>query len=240
VGVIVLVLFVVMVLRLWSLQVIDAKTYAAAVNANQIRTVSVPPPRGLIVDRKNTVLVGNKVETEIVLSRDEATQDPSVIGKVAALVGETPAQVKAAITDKQYSPYEPVPVLLNARRQPSSISTLIPATTPGSPSSRSPSAHIPNGDRQGNSGHHVLGYVGAITATFLKDHPTRGTHSRVRSARPGSSPSTSSTSRASQAPRGWRSTPGDVVGPSASHRPPRATRWCSTSQSASKRPPSAP
>ena len=51
VGIVVLLLFGVMILRLWGLQVVDQKNYAAAVNANQIRTVPVPAPRGEIVDR---------------------------------------------------------------------------------------------------------------------------------------------------------------------------------------------
>ena len=110
VGVIVLVLFGVLVLRLWTLQVVEGKTYAAAVTRNQVRVVSIPPPRGDIVDRNGTVLVSNTPQEEILLSQTEATQHPAIIGMVAALVGETPAQVKAALNNKQYSPYEPIPV----------------------------------------------------------------------------------------------------------------------------------
>ena len=58
VGVVVLVLFGVLVLRLWTLQVVDGKSYAAAVTRNQVRVVSVAAPRGEIVDRNDTVLVG--------------------------------------------------------------------------------------------------------------------------------------------------------------------------------------
>ena len=46
VGVVVLVLFLVLVLRLWTLQIIDGKSYAAAVTRNQVRVVSVAAPRG--------------------------------------------------------------------------------------------------------------------------------------------------------------------------------------------------
>src|ERR1019366_7152858 len=110
VGVGVLVLFLVLVLRLWTLQIIDGKSYAAAVNRNQVRVVQVTAPRGEIVDRAGTVLVSNTPEQEILLSRVTAAQDPSIIGKVAALIGQTPAQVQAAVKNERYSPYEPVPV----------------------------------------------------------------------------------------------------------------------------------
>lgn len=114
VGIVVLVLFLVLALRLWSLQVIDGKTYAAAVTRNQVRVVSVPAPRGEIVDRNGTVLAGNVPQQQISLLRVTASQDPAIIGKVAALVGESPNVVKKAIANSQYSQYEPVPVLNDA------------------------------------------------------------------------------------------------------------------------------
>ena len=46
VGVVVLLLFGVLVLRLWTLQVVEGKSYAAAVTRNQVRVVSVAAPRG--------------------------------------------------------------------------------------------------------------------------------------------------------------------------------------------------
>ena len=61
------VLFGVLVLRLWTLQVVEGKSYAAAVTRNQVRVVSVPAPRGEIVDRNGTVLVSNDSQEEILL-----------------------------------------------------------------------------------------------------------------------------------------------------------------------------
>jgi penicillin-binding protein 2 len=108
---VVLALFLVLVLRLWTLQVVDARSYAAAVTSNEVRVVSVPAPRGEIVDRNDTVLAGDEVQQEIVLSRAAALDDPGIVGDVAGLVGETPKQITQAIADSQYSQYEPVPVL---------------------------------------------------------------------------------------------------------------------------------
>ena len=56
VGIVVLLLFGVLKLRLWTLQVVEGKSYAAAVTWNQVRVVSVAAPRGEIVDRNSTVL----------------------------------------------------------------------------------------------------------------------------------------------------------------------------------------
>lgn len=171
VGLIVLVLFGVMVLRLWTLQVIDAKSYAAAVTANQIRVVDVPAPRGEIVDRNNTVLVTNVVQYQIVLSRGEAAQHPAVIGQVAALVGQTPAQVEASINDPRFSPYEPVPVLTNA---PSSTVQYLQehlADYPGVSVEEVTQRVYPQTDQAGQPvAPHILGYVGDITGQELAAH----------------------------------------------------------------------
>jgi penicillin-binding protein 2 len=171
VGLIVLVLFVVLVLRLWSLQILHTKTYTRAVTANRVRVVTVPAPRGLIVDRKDTVLAGDKTGNEIVLSRQEAAQHPSVIGKVAALVTETPAQVQAAITDQQYSPYEPVPILLTAPTATVQYLDNHQSEYPGVSVTQVSQRDYPQG---GTTAAQVLGYVGAITATELKAHPNDG------------------------------------------------------------------
>ena len=102
VGVAVLLLFGVLVLRLWTLQVVEGKSYAAAVTRNQVRVVSVAAPRGEIVDRDGTVLVTNNSQEEILLTLNqdlllqiEHKQTPSIVAMVAALVGETPSQVDA-------------------------------------------------------------------------------------------------------------------------------------------------
>ena len=58
-GLVVLGLFVVLGLRLWTLQVLQAPAAVNAVTANQIRAVSVTPSRGLILDRYGNPLVNN-------------------------------------------------------------------------------------------------------------------------------------------------------------------------------------
>ena len=90
------------------------------------------------------------------------------------LVGETPAQVRQAVNDSQYSPYEPVPILDNA---PTSVidfyeehqssypgvslqqvsQRVYPQNTPGNPVATA-----------------VLGYVSSITTAELKANPDPG------------------------------------------------------------------
>ena len=168
IAVIVLALFGVMVLRLWSLQVIDHRKYAAAVNTNALRVVTVPAPRGLIVDRNDTVLAGNKVENELVLSRAEAKADPGIVGRVAALAGVSPGTVQSALTNQEFSPYEPVPVLQNAPASTVQYLADHQSEFPGVSVEQVTVRQYPQG---GTLGTQVLGYTGPITATYLKHHP---------------------------------------------------------------------
>jgi penicillin-binding protein 2 len=171
VGVAVLILFGVLVLRLWTLQVIDAKSYAAAVTRNQVRVVSVAAPRGEIVDRAGTVLVGNVPLQEVLLSRAAAALHPDIVGKVAALIGQTPAQVKDSVGNDRYSPYEPVPVATGVSASTVQFLQTNQADYPGVSVETVTQRTYPQG---GTVGTHVLGYVGDITADFLKANPNAG------------------------------------------------------------------
>ena len=171
VGVIVLLLFGVLVLRLWTLQVVEGKTYAANVTRNQVRVVSVPAPRGEIVDRNGTVLVSNTPQEEILLSRAEAAQNPSIVGMVAALVGETPKQVQASVNNVQYSPYEPVPVATGVSTATVQFLQTHQSEYPGVSVETVAQRTYPQG---GTTGTQILGYVGDISSTYLAAHPNEG------------------------------------------------------------------
>ena len=171
VGIAVLLLFGVLVLRLWTLQVVEGKTYAAAVTRNQVRVVSIAAPRGEIVDRNGTVLVSNVPQQEILLSRAEAAQNPGIVGMVAALVGQTPAQVTASINNNQYSPYEPVPVAIGVSTDTVQFLQTHQSEYPGVSVQTVAQRTYPQG---GTTATHVIGYVGDITSNYLAAHPDAG------------------------------------------------------------------
>ena len=171
VGVVVLLLFGVLVLRLWTLQVVEGKSYAAAVTRNQVRVVSVAAPRGEIVDRDGTVLVSNTPQQEILLSRAEATSNPAIVGMVAALVGQTPKQVQDSINNNQYSPYEPVPVAVGVSQDTVLFLQTHQSEYPGVTVQTVAQRTYPQG---GTTATHVLGYVGDITSSFLAANPNQG------------------------------------------------------------------
>ncbi len=178
-GIVVVVLFALLGLRLWALQVLQAPAAAQAVTANQIRVVPVEPTRGLILDRSGNPLVNNVVTEQITLSRLSAQQDPSVVGRLAALIGETTAQIDASIADQRYSLYKPVPILPNA---PLSDILYIrehqdefPGVSSVQTSQRNyPQLEEPGPAQQGYPASQVLGYVGTINSTELASRVSQG------------------------------------------------------------------
>ena len=179
VGIAVVGLFGVLGLRLWALQVLQAPAAAQAVVANQIRVVPVTPTRGLILDRNGNPLVNNVVTEEITLSRVAAQHDSTVIGRLAAVVGETSAQVQAALNNQQYSLYKPVPVLTNAPLSDVLYIKEHQSEFPGVSSVQTTQRNYPQvqlpGPAQGTyPAAQVLGYVGTINTSELQSRAAQG------------------------------------------------------------------
>jgi penicillin-binding protein 2 len=180
-GLVVIALFAVLGLRLWALQVLQAPAAVHAVSANQIRVVSIPPTRGEILDRSGTPLVNNVVTQQITLSRVAAVQFPQVIGSLAALLGETTAQVNQAINNKQYSPYKPVPIATVTGSQLSAVLFIkehpneFPGVAVTETTQRNyPQPELPGPSAAGYPAAQTLGYVGAISASELKTLGSQG------------------------------------------------------------------
>ena len=163
-------LFVFMGVRLAFLQLVDHAAYAATVATNTLRTVTVPAPRGEIVDRTGLALVENTVHQQLVLSRLQAAADPAVVGRVAALAGVPPSQVLAALKNPRYDPYQPVPILADT---PTSVIIYLeehPTLFPGVAVQTQTQRTYPAG---GAVAPHILGYVGAISPAELAQFGTK-------------------------------------------------------------------
>jgi penicillin-binding protein 2 len=178
-GLIVGLLFALLGLRLWTLQVLQAPAAAQAVSANQIRTVAIEPTRGLILDRYGNPLANNQVIEQITLARSAALQYPAVVGRVAALIGETSAQVQATLADNRYSQYKPVPVLTNAPLSDILYIKEHQADFPGVSSVQTternyPQVELPGPGSVGYPASQTLGYVGTINDAELQARASQG------------------------------------------------------------------
>jgi penicillin-binding protein 2 len=134
IGVLVFSLFCTLFGRLWYLQVMVGDSYSNAADNNRTRDVLTPAPRGTIVDAAGRTLVGNRVSLVIsvdrsVLAKLTEKQQESVLGRLAKVLGQKPADLTARTklcgepgASKppacwNGSPYQPIPVAKDVSEQ---------------------------------------------------------------------------------------------------------------------------
>lgn len=171
VGVVVVALFCALLARLWYLQVASADAYSTTAQMNAVRTVQEPPERGRIVDRQGRVLIDNRVANVITVDRKLVGAERSlVVGRLAELLGVELAEMQKRVDDPRYSPYTPVPVVIDV---PFETVAYIREHTEDFPFVDAVSVPM----RQYSSGTtmaHVLGYTGQINDDELKARKGRG------------------------------------------------------------------
>jgi penicillin-binding protein 2 len=161
-------LFASLFARLYDLQVVGSSDYQVQAEANRVRTVQVPAPRGRILDRNGKVLVDNRVAVVVAIDRNvfgdlaEAEQT----GVLQRLTGEltaaghaiTPEEVTERLADQRYSRYAPVPVATDVPEELKIYLEEHAAEFPSVVVERSAVREYP----YGNLAAHILGYVGQI------------------------------------------------------------------------------
>ena len=79
-GVVALAVFGVLFLRLWALQVLSGSQYLKTAENNQLRTVRLQAPRGVILDRNGSPIVTNVAGTAVQLPAAQVKPRTSTAG----------------------------------------------------------------------------------------------------------------------------------------------------------------
>jgi len=166
-------LLVIVIYRLFMLQIVDVKASIRTVNTNSYQVSVIPATRGLILDRNGRPLVSNQVTVEVRLSRAESYLHPSTIGALAALTGTKVSTIKSELASVQYDAFQPVPLIANATGSELEFIKLHPEEFPGVSVLNIAVRSYPQG---GETGAQVLGYVGPITGGEIAAHPYSGYH----------------------------------------------------------------
>lgn len=90
-------IFAVLIFRLWFLQILSGQQYVAAANDNRLRSVKLEARRGLILDREGKTLVTNKPSLIVgIRPMDVPEEDlPGVIAELADILRVPPGDVLA-------------------------------------------------------------------------------------------------------------------------------------------------
>ena len=175
-GLAMLVIFAVLLLRLWALQVLAGPKYVDQAAANSFRTVRVQAPRGQIVDRNGVPLVTNVPATAILLWPADLpkvyTKRYAELSALARLTRVPLYQIAAGIKVRRNANDLVTPVTVRASASDSMIYYLYEHASAfqGVTTWRTFIRHYPYHSLAAQ----VLGYVGEISPGELKTREKQG------------------------------------------------------------------
>ena len=162
----ILVVFGVLILRLWFLQIVNGTTYRIKSENNRIRLQDIPPFRGVILDRGSELLVGNRPSYDLYVIPEDVKDLDHLLESLNQLAGLDPASMsrKLGASSRRY-PFRPVCLKRDiSRRELAMIETRI-FNLPGVMIKVRPQRYYVFK----NFASHILGYLGEID-----DHQLRG------------------------------------------------------------------
>lgn len=169
-----LVLFGVLIARLWFLQVIGGQAYAKQAEDNRIRVVKEQAPRGLITDRTGKVVLAQNRPGWDVVAHPLELMPPRRLGvlkKLQPVLKVSLAGMRRKMTYAQHNtPYDGVVLASDVDRDVQIAFAEHAREFPGVSLERSYVRTYP----EGVLGAHVLGYTGRITDTTLAQYRKRG------------------------------------------------------------------
>jgi penicillin-binding protein 2 len=162
----VLAVWLLLLTRLFYLQVLQGDVYKVSAERNSVRTQRVDAPRGVITDRNGEVLVGSRPSFDVLLVPHETDDVPTTLSRIAGLTGRDLETVKASYGDPRgRMRFQPQRVahdldrdaLANVEGRLWALGGVITQVTPV------------RGYRFGASGSHLLGWLGEIGAGELRE-----------------------------------------------------------------------
>lgn len=114
----VVVIFCLLILRLWYLQILYVEDYRALSENNRLRFLPVPASRGALMDRNGTVLVRNRPSFNLSLIPQEITDVEAMLDRLSSLLGLDRAEMGERWQKaKGRARYYPVVVATNITRE---------------------------------------------------------------------------------------------------------------------------
>lgn len=162
-GVVVLSLFATLLARLWYLQVLAAPDLADEAKLNSVRLVATEAPRGRILDRAGRVLVDNRVVAAVVVDRQQAARDTTLLPRLADVLKLPLIELQRRMSDVRFTQYKPVPVAEDVPKELVVFLREYAEEFGGVSVEQVAQRTFPNGTLAA----HILGYVGEINDSEL-------------------------------------------------------------------------
>jgi len=168
---IILVAFALLLLRLIKLQVVGGQQYRVFSESNSLRQEKIPGPRGQVFDRNGKPLVANRLQLDIVIVPQFATQIDETFRVLSEISGETSARLKHVYDrDRRINPpFHPVRLIRNA---PWEVVARIESLNEGLPGVSIESS-IRRTYLDGPVGAQVYGYIGEVNDREIRSMAER-------------------------------------------------------------------
>jgi penicillin-binding protein 2 len=155
--------FFFLVMRLWQLQVLQGDEYRKLSEANRLRIVNIPAPRGIIFDRNGIPLVKNSPYCYASVIPDEF--DKTRAGLLAKVLGVPVEEVLEKLNSPDLSPFVPIRLKQGLSLRDIAYIEARRSDYPGLIIEAEVNREYPLGD----VGAHLLGYLGKPSPSQLKD-----------------------------------------------------------------------
>jgi penicillin-binding protein 2 len=106
--------FLALFLGYWNAQVLHSSSYVQMAESNSLRTLDIPPPRGLIRDRHGVVLAENQFVYRLLLDRERKKRFGPALEKISSFFGVPLESLERRVDAFSSEPsFRPVPLVEN-------------------------------------------------------------------------------------------------------------------------------
>jgi penicillin-binding protein 2 len=157
--------FVILFVRLWSLQVIRGAEYRRMSENNRVRIRETPADRGMLLDRKGRILAHNRPCFEAQLIPEDLKGNPDVLTRLRELLKMTPEEVQQKLKPAKWRPpFKAVKIKNDIQWEELALLESNRVDLPGVlVDVRSTRAY-----NYGDLAAHLIGYIGEIDESELK------------------------------------------------------------------------
>ncbi|MCK4390562.1 MAG: penicillin-binding protein 2 [Desulfobacterales bacterium] len=157
--------FLVLLARLYYLQIIKGSEYRRLSENNCIRLQSIPPPRGLIYDCHGELIVDNRPSFNVSVVLEDAKNPRRVVTTLAKLLNIGPETLLAKIEEaKGWPSFKPLILARDLGRDAIAVVEAHKLDLPGIMVTVEPMRHYVEGKRAS----HLIGYLSEISREELK------------------------------------------------------------------------
>lgn len=160
-------IFVVLIFRLWYLQLFQGAKFREFSQENHLRTIAIPAPRGTILDRKGRILADNRPSFDLYLIPEDVDDRKGTIRRIGKILKVKPQELEDKLKEaeaKGLPSFKPVKLRSGISWEGLAQIEANRINLPGIILQVGPQRYYPHGALAS----HLIGYLGEIDREELK------------------------------------------------------------------------